>query len=48
MQMRAALVALLTDFKLEICEKTPKKIEFDAKSFILSPIGGVHLRITKV
>lgn len=48
MQTRVGLVSFLTKFKFEISEKhTPKDpLEFDPKSFILTPKGGMHLKIS--
>ncbi|MGS7457453.1 hypothetical protein, partial [Mycobacterium tuberculosis] len=40
MQTRVGLIALLSKFKFEISEKhSPKQLQFDPKSFFLSPKG---------
>lgn len=49
MQTRVGLVSIISKFKIDISEKhSPKKIEFDPKSFIATPKGGMKLKISLV
>uniref|UniRef100_A0A182QU57 Cytochrome P450 n=1 Tax=Anopheles farauti TaxID=69004 RepID=A0A182QU57_9DIPT len=45
MQVKVGLASLLRDFRFKPSVKTPERIVFDPKSFILSPVGGNHLQV---
>nr|AZR39441.1 cytochrome P450 [Agasicles hygrophila] len=42
--MKALLMFILTNFKLERCEKTPDELEFEPRSFVLQAKSGHDLR----
>uniref|UniRef100_A0A182IY96 Uncharacterized protein n=1 Tax=Anopheles atroparvus TaxID=41427 RepID=A0A182IY96_ANOAO len=48
MQVKVGLITLLRRFHLRPTQKTPERIVFDPKTFILSPVGGNHLEIVQV
>lgn len=48
MQTKIGLITLLRSFRFTPTAATPKPLVFDPKSFVLSPIGGNHLRIDKI
>lgn len=45
LQVKIALVKLLTNYELEICEKTTIPMKFIPAATFLSPVGGMWLRI---
>jgi cytochrome P450 family 6 len=47
MQTKVGLVSLLSKYQFNVSKKTPIPMVFDAKSFALSPLGGMWLQITK-
>ncbi|XP_011638474.1 probable cytochrome P450 6a14 [Pogonomyrmex barbatus] len=47
-QSKIGLIKMLRNYKVETCEKTVKRYINDPKTFILSPIGGIHLKIVKI
>ncbi|XP_011631427.2 probable cytochrome P450 6a14, partial [Pogonomyrmex barbatus] len=47
-QSKVGLIKILRNYKVETCEKTMKRYINDPKAFILSPIGGIHLKIVKI
>lgn len=47
MQTKAGLTLLLTNYKVEISEKTKLKLEYDPATVLTSVIGGINLRIRK-
>ncbi|XP_011689080.1 PREDICTED: probable cytochrome P450 6a14 [Wasmannia auropunctata] len=47
-QTKLGLTKILRNYKIETCEKTPIPYINDPKAFILSPIGGIHLKIIKI
>jgi cytochrome P450 family 6 len=47
MQTKVGLVSLLSKYQFNVSKKTPIPLVFDARSFILSPVGGMWLQITK-
>ncbi|EAT32870.1 AAEL014891-PA, partial [Aedes aegypti] len=48
MQTKIGLITLLRNFRFSPSAKTPDKIAFDVKSFVLSPDGGNYLRYDKI
>lgn len=48
MQVKVGLVQMLQKFKFELpSELKSQKLEFDPKVFLLTPLGGIHLRVAK-
>jgi len=47
MQTKVGLVSLLSKYQLSVSKKTPIPLVFDPSSFVLSPVGGMWLQITK-
>lgn len=47
MQIKSALHAILTRFKIDKCEKTCTTIKPDRNTFIFNAEGGVFVRFTK-
>lgn len=48
MQTRVGLITLLKNYRFEIASETLIPMKFDPKSFFLSPIGGMNLKISEV
>lgn len=48
MQARIGLVTLLNNFEFTLGSKTSVPLEFEKSQFILSPIGGVYLKLTQI
>ena len=48
MQTKIGLITLLRNFRFSPSPKTPDKIVFDVKSFVLSPEEGNYLRYDKI
>lgn len=48
MQTRVGLATLLGSYRLVPSEKTPIPLKFDSSAFVLSPPGGMFLRIEKL
>uniref|UniRef100_A0A182ST71 Cytochrome P450 n=1 Tax=Anopheles maculatus TaxID=74869 RepID=A0A182ST71_9DIPT len=48
MQIKVGLVTLVRAFRFFPTVKTPERVVFDPKSFILSPAGGNYLRVEKL
>lgn len=47
-QTKIGLIKTLRNFKVSVCEKTMIPYEFDKRSLILGPKGGIYLKISKV
>ncbi|XP_012231781.2 cytochrome P450 6A1-like [Linepithema humile] len=47
-QTKIGLIKMLRNYKVETCEKTRIPYKNDPKAFLLAPIDGIHLRITKI
>lgn len=48
MQVKTALIALLSKFKFSVCVKTEESVTFNPKAFILVPLNGVYLKVEKI
>lgn len=48
MQARIGLVSLLNNFEVSVCDRTSVPIAFTPKSFILSPDGGLYLKVKPI
>lgn len=44
MGSKIGIIEIISNFYLECSENTPQPIEFDPKSFILQPVGGLPLK----
>ncbi|XP_046753147.1 uncharacterized protein LOC124416262 [Diprion similis] len=47
-QTKLGLIKILSNFKVDMCDKTKIPYKSDPKSFLLAPIGGVHLKFSKI
>ncbi|XP_069672099.1 probable cytochrome P450 6a14 [Periplaneta americana] len=47
MQTKVGLISLLYRYQFNASKETPVPLVMDVKSFILSPVGGMHLQIKK-
>ncbi|XP_046602917.1 cytochrome P450 6j1-like isoform X2 [Neodiprion virginianus] len=47
-QTKLGLIKVLSNFKVDVCDKTYIPYKPDPKSFLLAPIGGVYLQFSKV
>ncbi|XP_046586869.1 cytochrome P450 6j1 isoform X2 [Neodiprion lecontei] len=47
-QTKLGLIKVLSNFKVDVCDKTHIPYKPDPKSFLLAPIGGVYLQFSKV
>lgn len=47
-QSKVGLAKILRNYKIETCEKTPIPYVNDPRIFLLTPKGGLHLKITKI
>jgi cytochrome P450 family 6 len=45
MQTKVGLISLLSKYEVRLSEKTPVPLEFDSRSIVLAPIGGMWLKI---
>lgn len=48
MQSRVGLAMLLKNYRFEVSKKTPIPMKFSKSGGILSPLDGMHLKITKI
>ena len=48
MQTKVGLVSLLSKYQISVSEKTPIPVMMNAKSFILSLLGGMWLKIKSI
>ena len=48
MQARIGLVTLLNNFEFELGSKTTVPLTFEHNQFILSPVGGVYLKLKSI
>jgi cytochrome P450 family 6 len=47
MQTKVGLISFLSKYEVQISEKTPVPLEFDPRSVVLAPVGGMWLKIVK-
>ncbi|CAK9815687.1 Cytochrome P450 6a2 [Anthophora plagiata] len=47
-QTKIGLITILRNHKVDVCDKTTIPYEFDPRTFLVAPKGGITLRITKV
>nr|QBC73085.1 cytochrome P450 mono-oxygenase [Osmia bicornis]QBC73129.1 cytochrome P450 mono-oxygenase [Osmia bicornis] len=47
-QTKIGLIAILRNYKVDVCEKTSIPYEFDPAAFLLAPKKGIYLKFTKV
>lgn len=47
-QTKIGLIKILRNYKVDVCEKTVIPYKVEPKSFLLSPKGGIHLKISKI
>nr|QBC73130.1 cytochrome P450 mono-oxygenase [Osmia bicornis] len=47
-QTKVGLIAILRNFKVDVCEKTRIPYEFDPAAFLLAPKEGIYLKFTKI
>jgi cytochrome P450 family 6 len=45
MQTKVGLISLLSNYEFRVSEKTPVPLVLDHRTFILSPAGGMYLKI---
>lgn len=48
LQTKLALIHILKNHRVSVCEKTPKCVKFDAGSIVLSIKGGTYLKLEKL
>ncbi|CAD7079475.1 unnamed protein product [Hermetia illucens] len=48
MQSRIGLIMLLKSYRFHLSSKSPDPLVFSKKSFLLAPVGGMHLDVEKV
>lgn len=47
-QSKLGITKIIRNYKVEPCEKTPIPYVNDPKAFVLTPKGGMHLKIIKI
>ncbi|XP_060824009.1 uncharacterized protein LOC132911409 [Bombus pascuorum] len=47
-QTKVGLITILRNYKVDVCEKTMIPYEFIKTSFLLTPKGGIYLKLTKL
>jgi hypothetical protein len=45
MQTKVGIVSILSKYEVRVSKKTPIPLEFDPRSFVLAPLGGMWLDI---
>lgn len=48
LQMKIALVKLMTNFEIKVCDKTPNPLEFVPSAPFLAPVGGMWLELKRL
>lgn len=48
MKIRVAMAALLMSFQIKPCNKSIIPLEYNAKIFTLSPVGGIWLKLERI
>ncbi|XP_012254020.2 probable cytochrome P450 6a14 [Athalia rosae] len=47
-QTKIGLIRILKNYRVDVCSKTTIPYVIDKASFILTPVGGIHLQFTKI
>lgn len=47
-QTKIGLIKILRNYKVDVCSKTLIPYKYDPFSFILVPLGGLYLKITRI
>lgn len=47
MEVKIALVKLLQTFKFDVCNKTDVNYTINEKLFLLAPLNGIHVKVSK-
>ena len=47
-QTKVGLITILRNYKVDVCDKTMIPYEFSKTSFLLTPKGGIYLKLTKL
>ncbi|NP_001165939.1 cytochrome P450 6AS33 [Nasonia vitripennis] len=47
-QTKIGIVAIINKFKVDVCDKTCRTYFIENRSIIPTPVGGIHLKITKL
>lgn len=48
MQVKMALIALLSKFRFSVCSKTEETVALNLLSFTVCPLNGIYLRVERV
>ncbi|XP_066599468.1 cytochrome P450 6a2-like [Prorops nasuta] len=47
-QTKIGLIKILSNYKVEVCEETQIPYKIDETAFILTPLGGIHLKLVDI
>ncbi|XP_049964315.1 cytochrome P450 6k1-like [Schistocerca serialis cubense] len=47
LQTKVGLIHILSKYSIEPCEKTVRHLSFEPRAFVLTPTGGIQLRLSK-
>ncbi|XP_046999428.1 cytochrome P450 6k1-like [Schistocerca americana] len=47
LQTKVGLIHILSKYNIEPCEKTVRHLSFEPRAFVLTPTGGIQLRLSK-
>jgi cytochrome P450 family 6 len=47
METKVGLISLLSKYEVQLSERTPVPLEFDPRSIVLAPRGGIWLKIVR-
>lgn len=47
-QVKLGLFSILRNYRVEVCEKTPTKIEFDKKSLVMQSDKPLYMNLTRI
>lgn len=47
MQTKVGIVSFLSKYEVRVSQKTPIPLEFDHRSLVLAPLGGMWLDVVK-
>lgn len=45
---KIGVATMVANFLVEPCAKTPRQIKYHALAWLLSPVGGLHLKFSKL